>query len=275
MAWIDSHVHVWTQDTQRYPTQPGQDLSDFEPAEFVPEHLFEHTKPSGVDRIVLVQIPTYLDNSLMIDCRTNHPGVFGIIGMVDKRRPDVGEEMARLKEQGVSGFRILGEPGHPEESLAGAAFDPMYEAAAANDQAMCPLTHPPGAPDIVTICRRHPKTKVVVDHLTRVGEMKPLNDEHIDTLCSLAQFPRVFVKLSRFHSLGAKKPPHDDLIPMIRRVVDSFGAERLMWGSDSPFQVNTERYEDSISLVRDKLDFLSEGQREQVLCKTAEGLFFA
>ena len=47
-----------------------------------------------------------------------------------------------------------------------------------------------------------------------------------------------------------------------------------MWGSDSPYQVVSESYEDSISVVRDKLDFLSTAEREQILAKTAERIFF-
>jgi len=139
---------------------------------------------------------------------------------------------------------------------------------------MCPLTHPDGLPDLVAMCERHQDTKVVLDHLGRIGELKPISDEHVTTLCSLARFPRVHVKVSRLHSLGAKSPPHDDLLPMIRRVVDAFGPERLMWGSDSPYQVVLEKYEDSISVVRDKLDFLSTAEREQILTKTAEKVFF-
>ena len=34
MTWIDTHIHIWTQDTKRYP---GSDLEDFEPKEFMPE----------------------------------------------------------------------------------------------------------------------------------------------------------------------------------------------------------------------------------------------
>ena len=32
MTWIDTHIHIWTQDTKRYS---GTDLEDFEPKEFI------------------------------------------------------------------------------------------------------------------------------------------------------------------------------------------------------------------------------------------------
>ena len=275
MSWIDAHVHVWTQDTKRYPVTEGTDMSTFEPKEFLPEDLFRHTKPSNVDRVVIVQIGSYgTDNGLAIDSLQQHPDVFRIVGMVDQHRRDVGEQMAKLVKQGVTGFRISGAPGDPEKSLQAPSYDAMYRAAVKTDQAICPITLPPGLPDQVAMCRRHPDTKVVVDHMGRIGESAAINDEDINTLCSLAEFPRVHVKISRLHSLGQKRPPHDDLIPMIRRVVDAFGPARLMWGSDSPYQVVSESYEDSISVVREKLDFLSIAEREQIMAKTAERIFF-
>ena len=49
-----------------------------------------------------------------------------------------------------------------------------------------------------------------------------------------------------------------------------------MWASDSPYQVQGEHtYAASIALVRDRLDFLSAGDKEQLLMKTAEGIYFA
>ena len=41
MTWIDTHVHIWTQDTDKYP---ATGLSDFEPKEFMPEILFWFTR---------------------------------------------------------------------------------------------------------------------------------------------------------------------------------------------------------------------------------------
>jgi hypothetical protein len=47
-----------------------------------------------------------------------------------------------------------------------------------------------------------------------------------------------------------------------------------MWASDCPFQVANETYQDSIALVRDRLSFLSAGDKEWLLRKTAEQTFF-
>jgi predicted TIM-barrel fold metal-dependent hydrolase len=83
------------------------------------------------------------------------------------------------------------------------------------------------------------------------------------------------VKISAYYALGKKQPPHDELIPMIRRLFDAFGPDRLMWASDSPYQLtDPNSYGASIALVRDRLDFLSVEDRRRLLCSTAESTFF-
>ena len=93
----------------------------------------------------------------------------------------------------------------------------------------------------------------------------------IEALCALAKHRRVMVKVGAFYALGKKKPPYDDLGPLIRKVVKAFGPERCMWESDSPFQVQGEHtYQASLDLVRTRLDFLTADDREWLLRKSAD-----
>jgi predicted TIM-barrel fold metal-dependent hydrolase len=63
---------------------------------------------------------------------------------------------------------------------------------------------------------------------------------------------------------------------MIRACRDKFGAERLMWASDCPFQVDPgHTYHDSIALIRDRLDFLTWSDKAALLRGTAERVFFS
>lgn len=48
----------------------------------------------------------------------------------------------------------------------------------------------------------------------------------------------------------------------------------MMWGSDCPYQIQHETYEDSIALIRDRLSFLSKEDREWILRQTAQTSFF-
>jgi predicted TIM-barrel fold metal-dependent hydrolase len=246
------------------------------PPSFTPEQLFEHCRPAGVERIVLIQMSFYrFDNSYMLDTLERFPGVFSAVGIVDEAASGVGQRMKDLAERGVRGFRV-----HPGKDVDAWIDSPgmaeMWSTAADANLAICPLINPSALPAIARMCQRYPQTKVVIDHFARIGMASPTGGEDLDRLCKLARFAKVHVKTSAFYALGEKKPPYLDLAPMIRRLRDAFGAERLMWASDSPFQVqNDNTYADSIALVRDHLDFISDVERAWLLKKTAEKVFFA
>ena len=275
MKYIDAHVHVWTDDFDRYPIAGAYKQSDMKPPTFRPEELFAHAKPSGVNRIVLIQMSFYgFDNAYMLDVMAKYPDVFSGIAVIDVNAERVDEEMCRLGEKGVRGFRISPRDVAIKNWLDGEGFERMFAAGAEHNLAICPLINPDALSSLDKRCEQFPETPVIIDHLCRIGASQPINDAHINQLCAMARHPKVMVKVSAFYALGLKTAPYDDLVELIRRVYGAFGAERLMWASDCPYQVVDHTYEDSIGFVRDRLDFLSAETKNQILRKTAEHFFF-
>ncbi len=275
MEYIDAHVHVWTNDFDRYPLCPPFQESDMNPKTFYPEELLAHAEPSGVNRIVLIQMSYYqFDNTYMLDVMEAYPGVFSGTAIVDWGAERSDETMLELAERGVRAFRIYPTDTPIESWLDGPGFERMFATGAAHNLAICPLINPDALPALSVQCERFPETPVIIDHFARIGADQPICEEHIDQLCAMAQHPKVMVKVSAFYALGEKAPTYDDLEPMIHRVYKAFGSERLMWASDCPFQVVDHTYEDSIALIRDRLDFLSDSDKDQILRKTAEDFFF-
>ena len=273
---IDAHVHVWTPDIVRYPLAPGFEVSQMKPPSFTPEELFTHTKANGIGRIVLIQMSYYrYDNRYMLDSMRRFPGVFSGVGIVDESGADPGAAMRDLAEQGVRGFRVAPGKTPPDAWIGSTGMAKMWETAADEGLAICPLIGPEVLPLIGDMCRRYPKTRVVIDHFARIGADGQIRDEQLDSLCRLADHPHVHVKTSAFYALGKKQPPYNDLAPMIRRVRDAFGAGRLMWASDCPYQVGPgHNYADAVRLVREGLDFLSVEEKAAILHDTAERVFF-
>src|SRR5204862_1348071 len=125
------------------------------------------------------------------------------------------------------------------------------------------------------MCGKYADTPVIIDHLCRIGADGTIREKDVDALGTLAKHKKVMVKVGAFYALGKKEPPYTDLAPLIQKVVKAFGAQRCMWESDSPFQVQGEHaYAASIDLVKKGLDFLSDDDKEWLLRKTAEKFFF-
>jgi predicted TIM-barrel fold metal-dependent hydrolase len=274
--YIDAHVHVWTPDVERYPLAAGFSKDQMSPPSFTPDELLALSKPLGVSRIVLIQMNFYgFDNSYMLDCMRKYPGVFSGIAQVDEQGADPAAEMRRLKELGIRGVRIRPPRRGAQGWLDSAGMTSMW-AAAANDRiAMCPLIDPDDLPALDRMCRKFPDTPVVIDHFARIGGDGQFRETDMRQLCDVAKHRHTYVKLSAFYFLGAKRPPYTDVLPMIRRLIDAFGPQRLMWATDSPFQVQSPHsYQASLELIRDRLDSVSQSDRQWILERTAESLFF-
>ena len=148
--------------------------------------------------------------------------------------------MRELLPRGVRAFRIQPQYGkQPAGNVARTRRDtgPMFATAAQTGQALSCLIDSAGFAEIDRMCRQFPETKVIIDHLGRIGVDGTIRDADVQALCALAAHPRMFVKVGAFYALGKKTPPYLDLAPLIHRVVRAFGARRCMWESDCPFQV--------------------------------------
>lgn len=280
LPWIDAHSHIWPPDVDKFPLAPGQTKKDLDPPSFTDEELMAVARPEGVGRVVLIQHSIYhlFDNSYLVDAVRRHPKLFRIQGMVDDHQPNPGAKMKAFLPQGMTGFRITPFVRKAEEQprwLETPGMAEMWKTGAETRQAMCLLINPSDLPATEAMCTKHPDTPVVIDHFARIGADGEMRDADITALCRLARFKHTTVKISAYYALGKKKPPHDELVPMIRRLLDSYGPERLMWASDAPYQIQGENnYKASISLVRDRMDFLSASDRAWLLGKTAEKVFF-
>ena len=280
LPWIDAHSHIWPPEVDKFPLVAGQTKKDLIPPSFTDDELMAIARPDGVGRVVLIQHSVYhlFDNSYLIDAVRRHPKLFRIQGMVDDHQPHPGEAMKKLLPQGVTGFRItpfIRKPDEQSKWLEAPGMIEMWKTGAATRQAMCLLINAADLPATDQMCERHPDTPVVIDHFARIGVDGQMRDSDISNLCRLARHQHTSIKISAYYALGQKKPPHDELIPMIKRLYETFGPQRLMWASDSPYQIQgVNTYKASISLVRDRLDFISKEDRDWLLRKTAERVFF-
>lgn len=274
---IDAHSHIWTRDITKYPLANGNTLEDLKPPSFTAEELLAVARPLGVSRVVLIQHGPYhgFDNRYITDTIARYPDVFRGVAVVDSRSPNPAAQMQALHEKGITGFRIRPRQSGDTQWLREAGMQTMWRCGAERNLAMCPLIDPEYLPQIDAMCDQFRDTPVVVDHFGRIGIDGEIRESDLQALCRLARHPRVRVKVSAYYALGKKTPPYLDLKPMILRVLEAFGPERLMWASDAPYQLTAPHtYAASLHLIQKGIEELSEAERRWILGKTAEQTYF-
>ena len=271
--YIDAHSHIWTPDLGHYPLADGFGVADMKPASFTAEELLKVCRPAGVGRVNLIQMSYYaFDNRYMTDMIKLYPDRFVGTGIVDPLAADPDLAMSALAPKGVRAFRIQPyfskQP--PAHWLEPVGYKAMFAEAGRSKQALSCLIDPDGFAEVDRMCTAFADTPVIIDHLGRIGVDGTIRNEDVAALCKLASHKNMYVKVGAFYALGKKTPPYDDLGPMIKQVVAAFGPRRCMWESDCPFQVVDHSYEQSLALIRDRLDFLTAEDKAWLLTKTAE-----
>ena len=279
MNFIDCHSHLWTSDAGHYPLAPGFRRAQMEPASFTVEELWQHAQPAGIGRVVLIQISFYgYDNRFILEAIRAHPGRFSGVALINQMSPRPEEVMKGLKAQGVRGFRIYPKENPVEKWLDGEGLQAMLKCAAQERLNLCCLIDPDGLPALSRACEKYPEAPLVIDHLCRIGATTgKIEPSDVKALCGMARHKQVTLKVSGFYALGKKQPPYLDLdlVAVIREVFEAFGPQRLMWGSDSPYEIVHGGYQQSLDLIQNGLDFLSAADKEWILRKTAERVFFS
>jgi amidohydrolase family protein len=101
--------------------------------------------------------------------------------------------------------------------------------------------------------RTYPGVKFIIDHVGMGVERAALPNQlqsTIETLLTYAQYHNVAVKWGHAPRLSREPFPYRDLLAQLRRVVDAFGANRIMWASDFTVTADHHSYGESLFCIR-------------------------
>ena len=267
---IDSHLHVWSDDPERYPWA-GEGTTEAGTVEL----LLETMAKNGVHKACIVQPIHYLyDNRYVADCLARYPTTFSGIAIMDRRAPDAVERLERLvREDGFEGLRMhLGRADDPAE-WAAPDQDPIWRKA--EDLGACMLSLGPAwkQPAIAPIVARHPGVKVILDHLGGVPVHEDPPFPLLSKVLDLARYPNVYVKFTPQVGTGADSYPFPDQHAVYERIYDAFGPQRLLWGTDFPHIFRNIGYRAGLDLCRRHMAFLNEEDKQWLFGKTALGIW--
>jgi L-fuconolactonase len=275
---VDAHHHVWDLSVrdQDWITGPGLTplRRDFTLADLAPE-----ASAAGVDRTVLVQTVTVPEETpeLLALAGTHHL-VAGVVGWTDLTRPDLADELARLRE--LPGGRHLKGVRHQVQSEA----DPQWllrpdvlrglAAVAAAGLVYDLVVRPHQLPACAGVAAALPGLTFVLDHAGKPPVASGTLEPWASDVRALAARPNTVCKLS---GLVTEADPAswrvDDLRPYADVVLDAFGPGRLMFGSDWPVCTLAAAYGDVLSTARELTQTLDATERHQLFEVTATRVY--
>jgi L-fuconolactonase len=261
---VDTHTHIVSQDEQAYPLSPRPLSGEwYREAPCSAEGLRAAMEECGVDRAVLVQpMGAYsFDNSYTADSAAADPGHFTSACCVD---PDADDPLETLEywlaERGMRGVRLFALS-RGESWLAEPRTFPLWECAARLDAHVIVTIFAHQLPELRRVLERFPEIDVSLDHCAFPDVKAP------EPLFSLAALPNLHLKVST-HVLDAAAAAEGSASPFVRRLVDHYGAERIMWGSDFS-QTHDRSYPELVAFGRRAFAELGGDERDACLGGTA------
>ena len=91
---------------------------------------------------------------------------------------------------------------------------------------------------------------------------------------ALAQYPNVYLKLSGEYAFSKVPWPYGDMKPMVQDIYQTFGAERMMWCSDSPWIAVEPGYRKLVDLLDIHLPDISPEEKVMIMGGTALKIWF-
>jgi L-fuconolactonase len=266
---IDAHQHFWRLARGDYAWLTpalGTIHRDFMPADLAPL-----IAAAGVERTVLVQAaPTTAETDFLLALGEGTPFVAGVVGWMDFEASDarhrIGALAARPK---LVGLRPMIQDLADDRWMLNPNIAPALDAMIEEGLTFDALVMPRHLPILREFVARHPGLDIVIDHGAKPAIADGGFDDWARAIRALAAETRLTCKLSGLATEAGPGWSIETLKPYVEVLIEAFGADRLMWGSDWPVLNLAGDYAGWASAAEALTAGLSDDERAAIFGQTA------
>ncbi|MEU4287455.1 amidohydrolase family protein [Kribbella sp. NPDC026596] len=273
MSRVDAHHHIWDLTIREQSWMVGPELDPIR-RNFSIDDLAPLAAAAAVTATVLVQTVGLVDETVeFLEVAASNDLVAGVVGWVDLTADDVAEALDGLRSRPDGSYlKAIRHQVHDEPDVDWLLRPDVQRGLAAVADAGLAydlLTKTPHLPAAIQTVRNLPQLTFVVDHISKPVIGEPL-EPWAGHLRELAALPNVTCKLSGMVTeapWSTWKPA--DLQPYADTVLDAFGPDRVMFGSDWPVCLLAATYADVTDTAEALTTALTPAERQSVFATTA------
>ncbi len=265
MLKIDSHQHFWKFDPVR-DSWIDESMSVIQ-RDFFPEDLEPILKANGIDGCVVVQSDQSEDeNHFQVANADKHDFVKGIVGWVNLSVPNIEERLKYFSQfKKLKGFRhvLQGEPQRDfmlnSEFLNGIGLLNKY------NFTYDILVFPDQLKFVKEFVEKFPDHRFVIDHIAKPYIKDNIIEGWQEDMKAIAEHKNVFCKISGMVTeANWNNWKKTDFDPYMDVVVNAFGTDRVMFGSDWPVCLVAAQYGDVLNIVKDYFSGYSGTEQKRI-----------
>jgi predicted TIM-barrel fold metal-dependent hydrolase len=265
MATIDVQVHCYERN---HPGRPWVSVLAG-PPEVTGADMIKAMDEVGVDGALLISVFAMYrwDASYAVGVHKQFPNRFALIKPVNPNDPKVGETIEEwAKMDGTVAVRIMMNPDVSSDP-ADPGINKVLSTAGKNGLAVNLMCRG-RLPQVAELAKRNPDTTLVVDHLGLEQPFHPPAPKEpwaeLPMLLALAPYKNIVVKISGACTLSHEPFPYKDIRKPVDQILNTFGLDRCMWGTDWTRAVNLLTYKEGVDSFRAK-DWLSDSDRATLM----------
>ncbi len=272
---IDAHQHFW-----RYSPTTHDWIDDSMKSlrrDFLPDGVAPLLAAAGFDGCIAVQAQQVVDETeWLLSLADEHPFIRGVVGWVDLLNDDVRQRLANVAaHQKLVGIRHVVQA-ETEGFMARPDFRRGIAALREFDLAYDVLIYQRQLAEAVDLVRAFPQQVFVLDHIAKphirdhVGGDRSSFDAWVSGIKAIAAQDNVFCKLSGMVTEADWSGwTASTFEPYLHTVLEAFGPQRCMMGSDWPVCTLTGSYDDVTGIVKGATSTLAVSERDAILGGTA------
>lgn len=274
---IDSHIHFWRFDPHEYPWMSA-DMQVLK-RNCLPDDVRPLLDAAQVDSCVAVQARmSEPETDFLLELAARYPWIAAVIGWVDLCDQNLAQRLARWQQSGkLIGFRhVLQNDPNAGALVASAEFQRGVDLIQARSMIYELLVSADQFPSITDFSRRSDGHWLVLDHLGKPDIRNRQIASWRRDLAPIAALPHVVCKLSGLVTEANDtngKFDADHLREYLDVVLDMFGPQRLMFGSDWPVCLLVASYAEVADIVERWAARLSAADRECIWGGTAARVY--
>jgi L-fucono-1,5-lactonase len=267
---VDAHQHFWKYDAAEYEW-----IDDSMAAirrDFLPEDLELELERNEFHGSVAVQARQTLEETRwLLELAERSSKIFGVVGWVDLCSADVRAQVSVLaRNRKLVGIRHIVQSEPDDRFLLRQDFARGITTLEEFDLAYDILIYTKHLPVAAEFVERFPKQRFVLDHLAKPAIKLQEIESWAAGVRRLAAFPNVFCKLSGLVTEADwQRWKPEDITPYLDIAFATFGASRLMIGSDWPVCLVAGSYSRALDVVKNYLQFYPAETRDAVLGENA------
>jgi L-fuconolactonase len=231
---IDAHQHFWQLKRGDY----GWLTPDLAPLyrDFMPDDLAPYLSRHGITGTILVQAaPTVAETEFLLDIADQTPFVMGVVGWVDYEAQSAADDIARLAlHPKLIGLRPMIQYIADDDWMLRRELTAAFEAMIRADLTFDALVLPRHLSRLRELLARHPNLRTVIDHAAKPEIAGGVFEDWAKDMAILAKETNAYCKLSGLLTEAGDDWTPTDVAPYVAHLMEYFGEQRLVWGSDWP-----------------------------------------